>query len=246
MTAAPSLARAELTMLVRNRTAVVTALLLPTALGLWLVTDSPADTPLADAAGLATIQLITVIGFTLITAATTTLVARRQQRVLERWRTTPTPTWAILAGTTGPLVGLTAAQATILLAATAVATGTAPAQPALLAVGGLLGGALGAALGFAAAALTRTVEAASVTTLPALIPLIGGAVWTTTQAGPATWPMRATGGGALTELVRLSWNGPHATTPTQPGPVPAVLVLLALTAAIGLVAARTFRWHARG
>lgn len=247
MTSALALARAELIMLARNRTAAVTALLLPLGGGLWIVTDTPATSPLGSVASIAVLQLLTVVGFTVISTATTTLVARRQQRVLERWRTSAASTSTIVAGTLAPATALVIVQTGILFGATGFATGSSPDQPLLLVVAILLGALLGGAVAFVTAAATRSVEAASVTMLPALIPLIGGGIWVTVAGpGEVTWLMRATGGGALAELVLIGWAGPVGRSAAVIAAAPSVLTLLALAAAASLVATRTFRWQTRG
>lgn len=244
-----ALASAELRMLVRNRMAAITALLAPLAGGLWLVTDAPADSPIGSVSALAAVQLLGVLGMTVVTTATSTLVARRQQRVLERWRTSGVRTATILAGTLAPLVVLLAAQTGILFAATGTATGSAPDRPVVLALAVVLGGGLAGALAFVTAALTRTVEAVSLTVLPAVGALLGGGLWTTTaSAGQITWAMRVTGGGAIVELTRLGWSGPTAgggSGALLAAAGPPVAALAALIAAGLLAAAATFRWHAR-
>lgn len=247
MTSALALARAELIMLTRNRTAAVTALVLPLGGGLWIITDTPAESPLGSVAAIAALQLLTVVGFTMISSATTTLVARRQQRVLELWRTTPATTHTILAGTLAPATALLVVQTGILFAATGIAAGSPPDQPLLLAGTILLAALLGGAVAFVTAAATRSVEAASVTMLPALIPLVGGGIWVTTAAaGQVTWPMRATGGGALVELVMVGWEGPAGNSATLAAAAPSILMLLILTVAASLAATHTFRWQTRG
>lgn len=250
MTAAIALARAELVMLARNRAAVVTALLVPLAGGLWMVSGSPADSPIGSVGGIAAVQLLGVVGLAVATTATTTLVARRQQRVLQRWRTAGAATSSVLAGTLAPAGTLLVGQSAILFTATAYAAGAAPTRPSLLALAIVLGGTVGGAAGFMTAALTRSVEAAAVTVIPAMGALMGGGIWVTTVAPEAiTWPMRATGGGALVELVRIGWEGPAqgGGLAAQLAPAtPSVLVLVGLSAVLTLGAARIFRWEARG
>lgn len=246
MTAALALARAELLMLGRNRTAAVTALLLPLGAGLWITTETPASTPLGSVAAIAALQLLTVIGFTVLGTATVTLVARRQARVLERWRTSSASTATVVAGTVAPPLVLLVVQAGILFTASAMATGTPPARPLVLLAATVLGGFLGASLAFATAAATRNVEAASVTTLPVLVPLVGGGIWAIQAgAGQVAWPMRATGGGAIAELVMVGWNGPAGSDGGLAAVAPPAVVLAVLAVAVALVAANTFRWRAR-
>lgn len=146
-----------------------------------------------------------------------------------------------------PTLALARAELTMLTrnraAALAYVTGTVPAHPALVALAMLLGAALGCAAAFVTAAFTRTAEAANITMLPVLAALLGGGIWAlTTAPGEITWAMRASGGKALAELVRLGWSGLDG---GAVGAGSSVLALLALTAGAVLVARRTFRWEPR-
>ncbi len=246
MTATVALARAELVMLARNRTAAITAVLLPLGMGLLLLFGQP---PAGFVPTAAALQLLVVIGMTVIGTATTTLVARRQQHVLQRWRTSEVATPAVLLGTLAPFAVLLAGQATVLFAATAYATGSTPEHPALLALATALGGAVACAMAFVTAAFTRNVEAANITPIPSLVALLGGGFWAmSADPGEASWAMLATGGGALAELVRLGWAGPSAGAAGSPlaAAGPSVLALAALTTVAVTVALRTFRWESRG
>ncbi|GAA5107952.1 hypothetical protein [Haloechinothrix salitolerans] len=241
-----ALARAELVMLTRNRTALVNAVLVPFALGiLWIVSDPPGK----FASFGAVLQLLVLIAFTILSVATTTLVARRGQHVLERWRLSTATNTAILAGTLTPALVLFTGQATLLLAMTAYATGSAPDRPLVLGIAVVLGGAFGCALACVTAACTRTVEATSVTLLPATTAVIGGGIWATTTApGELDWWVPATGGGAIAGIVRIGWDG----APDGAGlggaigaALPHAAWLLALTAVATAIAAHSFRWHGR-
>ena len=85
--------------------------------------------------------------------------------------------------------------------------------------------------------------------LPLFAGLLGGGIWATlVPIGEISWRMRATGGGALTELVRIAWQGPAEGS----GPVaamgaaaPSLLVLLGLTGVLVVAASCTFRWNPR-
>lgn len=251
MSATIALARAELAMLARNRVAAATALLIPVVAGAWLVTSPPSDdVPGGVVAGVTALMLLILTGMTVATTATTTLVARRQQRLLERWRISGAPTPSVLAGTLAPVVVVAVGGNGLMLVVTGYAFDTVPAQPIVLAVAVGLAAALGCAVAFVTAAYTRTVEAAQITMLPAVAAILGGGFWAVlTPAGAITWQMRVTGGGALTELVRLGWDGPGSGTGLAAALAsagPSVLALVGLSAALTVIAARTFRWRARG
>ncbi|MCP2251711.1 ABC-2 type transport system permease protein [Prauserella aidingensis] len=240
MNATFALARAELTLLLRNRTAATNALLLPLALGALFIVRPP-PTGLTGTA--ASMLLLALVCLTVASTATTTLVARRQQHLLQRWRTAPVAPPAVLVSTLSPVGVLFAGQAAALLTVLAYATSSIPAHPVLLVLAVVLAGALGCAVAFVTAAFTRTVEATNFTLLPVLVALAGGGVWATAAAGEVTWAMRATGGGAVAELVHLGWGGSETRALTAAAP--SVLVLLALIVGTTLLARRYFRWEPR-
>lgn len=246
MNATIALARAEMTMLVRNRTAAVNAVLIPLALGtVWILSDPPAQFAAFGAA----LQVLVLAGMTIVTTATTTLVARRQQQVLERWRSSGAASSTVLAGTLAPMCLLLVAQAAILFTATTYATGSSPSQPILLVLAVLLAGGLAAGLAFVTAALTRSVDATTITAFPAAAALIGGGIWATTaELGEVTWLMLATGGGAVAELTRIGWDGPSGGAGLADSLVaagPGLLAIVTLTTGVFVAAAQTFRWGPR-
>lgn len=246
MNATIALARAELTMLARNRTAAVNAVLIPLGMGIgWVLSDPPAG----FAAWGAILQVLLLAGMTIITTSTATLVARRQQQVLQRWRSSGASISAILAGTLSPMYLLLVAQATLLFSATAFATGSSPSQPILLGLGVLLGGALAVALACATASLTRSVDASTMTSFPAAAALMGGGLWVMTVAtGESSWWMLATGGGAVAELIRIGWDGPPGGGGLGDHFVavwPSLVAVIVLTLAATMVASRIFRWGPR-
>lgn len=245
-----ALARAELVMLARNRVALVTGVLVPIAAGGYLITNPPpADVPSGVVSGITALMLVLLAGMTLAQTATTTLVARRQQHLLERWRIAGTPTVSVLAGTLAPVGLLAATGAAILFTATGYAFDTTPAQPALLVLAIALAVTLAGVVAVVAAAFTRSVGTAEITLLPVLAALIGGGMWTSlTPLAEITWRMRVTGGGALTELVRLGWDGPAdggGLTAALSASGPSLAVLVGLVTVLLVIAVRSFRWRPR-
>lgn len=243
MSGALALARAELIMLVRNRTAAFNSILVPLGLGaVWILTNPPEQ---AASFG-AVLQLTVVAGMTVTSTATIVLVARRNQQVLQRWRSSGASTPTILGGTLAPLCGLLVVQAAIMFGATAYATGTAPARPFLLGTAVVLAGALAASLGFATAGFTRSVDSANITAFPAMAALFGGGMWANTaELGEASWAMLATGGGAVAQLVRLAWDGLPEGADLVGATAPALGMIVVLTAVLAAIAGRRFRWGPR-
>lgn len=245
-----ALARAELVMLARNRVAVVTGILVPVAAGGYLITNPPpADLPSGVVSGITALMLVLLAGMTLASTATTTLVARRQHHLLERWRIAGTRPASVLAGTLAPIALLAATGAAILFAAAGYAFDTTPARPELLILAVVLTVTLGSVVAVVAAAFTRSVGTAEITLLPVLAALIGGGMWTSvTPLAEITWRMRATGGGALTELVRLGWDGPAdggGLSAALSASGPSLAVLVGMVTVLLVIAVRNFRWNPR-
>ncbi|MFD6423572.1 ABC transporter permease [Streptomyces sp. NPDC060198] len=166
-----ALARAEITLLARNRTAVFVALLMPLAMTVALKSSldrvdlgptglSVAGVALTGGIGAALIQ---VVHMNLVS----TYVARREERVLKRLRTGEIRDLEILGATALPAALLLLAQSALIVAVGGAVMGLgAPKQPALLVAGLLLGCVLLAGLAALTSAGTRTVQTAQLTTLP--------------------------------------------------------------------------------
>ncbi|ALV34823.1 ABC transporter permease [Streptomyces sp. CdTB01] len=166
-----ALARAELTLLGRNRSAVTTALLVPLALPF---TVRPAlDGMDLQRSGLntGTVMLTAAIGFSFLfsvyTGLVSAFVARREELVLKRLRTGELGDVEILLGTALPAACLGLAQSLVLtFGCVLFLDAGAPRAPYLTALGVLTGLVLCAALAALTASFTRTVESAQVTALP--------------------------------------------------------------------------------
>lgn len=167
-----SLARAEVLLLVRNRTTLFNAV----ALAPLTVAFIAAMGVVPDAAGgavgamlitaLIALALVIVVYYNL----TTTLVARREELVLKRLLTGDVSRAEIIAACATPAVLVLVAQ--VLLGTAAV--GVWMELPSLQHIGWLVVGVLGGigvfvSLAAASAGLTRTVETAQLTTLPVLM-----------------------------------------------------------------------------
>ncbi|WP_406201430.1 ABC transporter permease [Kitasatospora sp. NBC_01560] len=169
-----ALGRAEGTLLLRNRTALFTALLLPLLLvaGLKNVLDQQA----ADHPGLDVDSLLVngslgmVLAFVVYYNLTAAYVARRGELVLKRLRTGEARDIEILAGTAVPSVGLALLMCTVIGVVGASALHlTAPVNPLLMAAGLVLTVGTLMALAALSSAFTRTVESAGITTMPVLL-----------------------------------------------------------------------------
>ncbi|MEV0774428.1 ABC transporter permease [Streptomyces sp. NPDC050433] len=169
-----ALARAELTLLVRNKTMLMTALLMP----VLLIASTKASLKNVDLDGtglsMTEVALTGGIGMVLLLVVymnlTSAYTARREELVLKRLRTGEVSDPEILAGTALPAASLALAQIVVLVGAGAVFLDiSAPQRPELLVLGVAGGIGLMAALAAASAGFTRTVESAQVSILPMLL-----------------------------------------------------------------------------
>ncbi|MDY0814605.1 ABC transporter permease [Kitasatospora purpeofusca] len=169
-----ALGRAEGVLLLRNRTALFTAVLLPVLLigGLKNILDQQAgSSPGLDVDSLLVNGAVgMVLAFVVYYNLTAAYVARRGELVLKRLRTGEARDTEILVGTAVPSVGLALLMCGVIgvVGATALDL-TAPVNPLLLVVGLALVVATLMALAAVSSAFTRTVESAGITTMPVLL-----------------------------------------------------------------------------
>ncbi|MEU9198092.1 ABC transporter permease [Streptomyces hundungensis] len=174
-----ALARAELTLLGRNKSALFTTFVLPTMLTCSM-RPAVRDMDL-EHAGLTvgTILLPGALGYVLLFAVYSTLsavyVVRREELVLKRLRTGELRDLEILAGAALPMVLIGLGQSLLLaVGCSALMDVPVPGTVWLAAVGLLLGMGLMGALAAATAALTKSAEAAQVAVLPLMMLSIFG------------------------------------------------------------------------
>jgi ABC-2 type transport system permease protein len=244
-----ALARAEFTLLGRNRTAVVTALLVPLALPFSVRPALSRIDLEAQGLGLGPVMLTAAVGFSFLFAVYTSLVsafvARREELVLKRLRTGELRDWEILTGTSLPAMGLGLAQALVPAAGCAAFLDAgAPKAVHLTVLGVLLGLVLCAALAALTAAVTRAVESAQVTALPLIfVSMIGSGMVLPTEVMPdrlaavcELLPLSP-----AVRLVRSGWTG-------ELGPFQALgslALALAWTVVAVFAVRRWFRWEPR-
>jgi ABC-2 type transport system permease protein len=244
-----ALGRAELTLLVRNRTAVFVALLMPLLMIVAMKSSlGPID---MDGTGLTVagaalsgglgMVLIQVVYMNLVAA----YVARREELVLKRLRTGEVSDREILTGTALPSVLLALAQCVLMVLVGGIAFDLgAPAQPLLLVGGLLVGVVLMSALAAATSALTRSVQTAQLTTLPLfLVSMMGSGFFVPLEIFPdiaASLCELLPVTGVMT-LVRVGWLGSAAGDDVQG----AALTALAWTALAVFAVQRWFRWDPR-
>ncbi|MFI6289446.1 ABC transporter permease [Streptomyces sp. NPDC051018] len=244
-----ALGRAELTLLVRNRTALFVALLMPLLMVLAMKSSldrvdlGKAGMTMAGAAvtGGIGMVLLLVVHLNLVS----TYVARREELVLKRLRTGEVSDREILAGTALPGVGLALVQCLVLVAAgvTVLDLG-APERPDLL-IGGIAAGVvLLTALAALTAAVTRTVESSQITTMPMfMISVAGSGLLVPLEVMPekmaAVCELLPLSGVMM--LVRAGWFGAGDNGEL----ITAVGTALAWTVVSVFAVQRWFRWEPR-
>jgi ABC-2 type transport system permease protein len=244
-----ALGRAELTLLLRNRTALCVALLMPGAMVVG--TKSSLDQIDPDQAGMSAAEaamtggigmvLILVVYLNLVSA----YVARREELVLKRLRTGEVPDREILVGTALPAAGLALAQCVLLVVAgVALLHLGAPGRPELLVLGVVSGIVLLTALAAVTSAVTQTVESVQITTMPMfVISMAGSGLFVPLEVMPEKLAsicelLPLTG---VMTLVRAGWLG-GADAKDLLG---AALTTLAWTAISVFAVQRWFRWEPR-
>lgn len=244
-----SLARAELTLLLRNRTAVFSALAIPLALTVaaktWVEQMDLSGTGLS----VGTVLLPGAMGFVLLFAVYSTMVgtyvARREELVLKRLRTGEPGDAEILVGAALPTLVIGVTQCVLLAVGGALLLDlSTPGAPGLLVAGLLLGLALMVAAAAATSVVTRSTEAAQMTPMPlmmtsfllseVLVPLDD--MPDRLAAVCALLPMSP-----IMEMLRGGWTGDLGT-----GESLRALVIAAAWTALAAWAIRTrFQWEPR-
>ncbi|MFG3496238.1 ABC transporter permease [Streptomyces sp. NPDC047928] len=246
-----SLGRAEFTLLIRNRTALFVALLMPLLMIASL--RGSLDRIGADETGMSVTEgvmtggigmiLILVVYLNLVSA----YVGRREELVLKRLRTGEATDREILAGTALPSSAVALAQCVLMVAAAVLFLDmTAPRRPEVFVAGVLVGTVLLTALAALTAAITRTVESAQLTTMPLfLVSAFGSGLFIPLQMLPErvaqvgeVLPLT----GVMT-LVRAGWLG-FSGDDTEDLAIAAVTAL-AWTVISVFAVRRWFRWEPR-
>lgn len=244
-----ALARAELTLLIRNRTTLFVALFVPIGL-IASVQVSLKNVDLEDT-GMSVLEIALTggIGMVLLMVVysnlTSAYTTRREELVLKRLRTGEVSDPEILTGTALPAAALALAQCVLLVVVgVAFLDVSSPRRPELLVLGVLVGIGLMAALAAATASYTRTVESAQITTMPVfMLSIVGSGLFMPLEALPDNvssvcelLPMTG-----IVTLVRAGWLGDAATGDL----VSAGLNALAWSVLAVFAVKRWFRWEPR-
>ncbi|MGW0771243.1 ABC transporter permease [Streptomyces sp. NPDC002676] len=244
-----ALARAELALLGRNRSVVLTALVFPLALPFSVRPALDQIDLKKEGLAVGAVMMTAAIGFSFLFAVYTSLVnayvARREELVLKRLRTGELSDAEILTGTALPAVGLGLAQALLLCAGcAALLHAGVPKAPYLTLLGLVAGLVLSAALAALTASFTRSVESGQITALPLVFfSMIGSGIAIPTEVLPdrlasvcELLPLSP-----AIRLVRGGWTGQLSAYEV----LGAVATTLAWTVAAVFAVRRWFRWEPR-
>jgi ABC-2 type transport system permease protein len=247
------LGRTEFTLFWRNKTAVITALLLPAVMVTFYArVDESATGGMSVNAymltGVVAFMLLFVVYYNLVTA----YVARREELVLKRLRTGEARDWEILVASALPAAAIALAQAAIAVGIGALLLDLPAPVNVIVLLLGLFGGiVVFALLAAASTSFTRSVEFAQISTLPVVtVCVIGSGALIPLEALPEPFDqvLRFVPLAPVVELLRLGWAGAadaqsfgHAF-----GQALAPLAILVTWVLVGLTAVRsTFRWEPR-
>jgi ABC-2 type transport system permease protein len=245
-----ALGRAELTLLLRAKSALFMGVATPVLLtaGLWSAVKEMDLTGTGLTPG--TLLLPGAMGFVLLFAVYGNLVgvyvARREELVLKRLRTGEATDPEILAGSALPAAVVTLIQCVVLVVGGAMLLGLSiPARPDLLLAGLLLGTVMAAALAAASSAMTRSSETAQITPLPIMmVSMMGSGLFIPLDSMPdqIASVCRFLPLTPVMELLRGGWVGGLGTEATLQS-----LGLALLWTGLALLAIRRwFRWEPRG
>lgn len=162
-----AMARAEIKLLVRNRTALATGTLMGPSLALFVVFMAGPEASAEFATLVVGITLGVCALMTLYYNLTSIFVARRESGVFKRFSTGEATPWEALIAAAAPSVVIMAAQLGLATAAAFVGLGVPPLTNPVLALAGIVGIVIVAvALAACSTAFTRSVESAQYTILP--------------------------------------------------------------------------------
>lgn len=245
-----ALTSAELRLLLRNKTAAVTAVGLPIVLGVfWAFTIGGGrdGTPI-QAALVVTLQLAVVLSMGIYVTSTVAIVTRRHTKVLKRMRTTGLSDTGLLTATVLPSVIVALGQLVLFAIVDALMGLPAPSNPLPLVLAVLGGVALTVTAALATTIVTANPERAQITTLPLTFVMLGAGVAMVTVPPDGWWRLLvALPGAAISELTRLAYlGGLWEAESGLRAVLPALVALIAWPAVFARATQRRFRWDDRG
>ena len=236
-----ALLRMELLALRRNRTASAISVVAPLGIGLFLAADYQGGAE----AGIT--RMASVLAFVVVFVhhhMITVYASRRQELVLKRLRSGLPSDGAILTGAASATLAIFLAQAVILAGYGVLALGLpAPENPLFIVLALGLGAAVMVAFAAALSAITRSSEAAMLTSVPTTVLFLatpGAMVALGTLPEDVEAIARHLPVGPFTEVIREAWLG-HDVLDM----LPALGVLALWLLLSSLLARAVFRWEPR-
>ncbi|MBV2152885.1 ABC transporter permease [Kitasatospora sp. SUK 42] len=216
-----ALGRAEATLLVRNRTALFTALVLPLLLIVTLhstLSKEAESNPGLDVDSLLVYGAVgMILAFVVYYNLTAAYVGRRGELVLKRLRTGEARDIEILLGTAVPSLALGLMMAALIGIGGSLGLHLAvPVNPLLMLIGLVLALATMIALAALSSAFTKTVESAGITTLPAILVMqLGSGLFVPLEVMPTQLAdiCRLLPTTPAFQLIRIGWFGTDGSAP---------------------------------
>ncbi|WP_299050228.1 ABC transporter permease [uncultured Nocardioides sp.] len=240
------LARANLTLLMRNKLTAGYALVLP-LLPLALLLGDRGNEALVST-GLSSALLMAFL-FPVFYNLLSATVTRRDELVLKRMRTGEVSDLELLASLALPGAGIAAVMMTIAVPVALALGAPMPANVVVYAVLVLLGIVMFSAFGFWTAAWTRNAEAAQMTSFPVIFLAILGSI-APVLPDRAARVVEFTPGAAMESLVGIGWLGVDGDQALSFGETWAAsaeptLVMVAWAVLALVLAQRSMRWEPR-
>jgi ABC-2 type transport system permease protein len=247
-----ALATTETRLLMRNRTVAVSSVFIPLLMGAFFAytftQGEGRDAPPVLFAMVVASQVAIVIGMTVYVTATQTVVARRQNGVLKRMRTSGISDVGLLVATIAPCVVIGLLQLVLFVPFNAFVGVPIPPDPLALVLAVVGGFALTVTAALATTVVTSTPERAQITTLPLVFVILGAAVAVVVIPSGGWWQVLvAVPGAAVGELAQygIVGGGWEPDVGGLPALVPALLALVAWPVVFSVLAVRSFRWDPR-
>lgn len=236
----------EIRLLFRRKTTAFAASVLP--IGLCVMTWFTVRNHEPESWGsLVSDRFVMLMLLSVFMASMTVYTARRQSLVLKRMRTSELTDAGVITAVTMPVVTMGVVQVLVYVVFCLVVGAPMPVHPWLLLLGLVSGVLMTVAAGMAVAAVSRSVEATTITAFPVIVATLAGLFM---QDAPdvsvvVSGVMLPLIGPA--DLVAKGWSGHDAgaTLTSVPALMPGLASTLLWAVVFAAVIARFFRWEPR-
>lgn len=238
-----AISNAEWKLLARNAAVPLTATVTPLAVSVLFVITGNGRAgwgfPVA-------VMMISMFAMTAYMTSAGSLSYRRDELYLKRLRCAESSDSQVLLGVLSPVIVGTLVQCLLMLIVVGIAGPAIPGNPLLLVLVLALGTSMSVLLGMATTGITASAEQAQTAATPVVLLLLGSAVWAGMSTADQLNPIQlALPGGAVVDLMRLSYEAGGSFGSQLLAALPALGVLLAWTLVSAVAAHRLFRWEPR-